>query len=170
MNNIIWIISTILIINLSGILFKALYSTYKTDEKTNIIKPKKILLVSGSLCAIGLLLIVIIAWFLETNSTITEKYLFASLIIIFAVSLGGYLIVFYLNYKITLNEDHFIYQNFFRIKKTIYYKDIIIDNSKLYLKIKIRKNGKEKNLFKIAGLLENENRFMEYYRNWKKNK
>lgn len=170
MNDIVWIISTILIINLSGILFKELYSKNKTGKKTNIIKPKKILLVSGSLCAIGLLLIVVIAWFLETNSTITEKYLYASLIMVFAISLGGYLIVFYLNYKITLNEDHFIYQNFFRIKKIIYYKDIIIDNSKLYLKIKIRKNGKEKILFKIAGLLENENRFMDYYRNWKKNK
>ena len=169
MNNIIWIVSTIIIINLLGIILKELYSKDKANSKSNILRPKKILLISGSLCSIGSLLLVIVAWFLDTNSTMTEKYLYASLIIVLAILLGGYLICFYLNYKIILYEDYFIYQNFFRIKKIIYYKDVIINKTKLYPQIKInKKSGKEKTIFKMAGLLENENRFMEYYRNWKK--
>ncbi len=112
--------------------------------------------------------LVVFAWFLETSSTITEKIIYASLILLFTILVGGYLICFYLNYKIIVNDDHFIYQNFWRIKKKIYYKDIVINRDKLYPQIRLKKdNGKTKLIFKLAGILENEYIFMETYKKWK---
>lgn len=172
MSNIIWIISTILIINFTGMIFNAFYNNHKvkTDKKSNIIKPNKLFLIVGSICSIGLLSLVIIAWFLETSSTLTEKYIYASLIIVFAISLGGYLILFYTNYKIIVYEEYFIYQNFWRKKKTIFYKDIEINKTKIHPQVKLNlKNGKSKTIFKLAGILENEEAFTDAYKNWKVN-
>ena len=80
------------------------------------------------------------------------------------------MIFFYLNYKITVYNDYFVYQNFWLVKKKIYYKDIVINNEKLYPQIRLKKdNGKTRLVFKLAGILENEEIFMEAYKNWKNN-
>lgn len=170
MSNIVWIISTILIIIFSGLVFKELYSNnkLKTKNKSNILHPNRIFLIVGTLCSIGLLILVIIAWFLETSSSLTEKYIYASIIIAFAVLLGGYLIFFYLNYKIIIYEDYFIYQNFWRVKKKFYYKDIEINKTKIYPQVRKKlDNGKTKLIFKLAGVLDNEEAFVNAYKNWK---
>lgn len=170
MSNIIWIISTIFIVTFISLTLSALYNDkkIKNDEKSNIIKPNKIFLIVGVVCSIVLLSLVIMAWFFKTSSTLIEKYIFASLIIVFTVSLGGYLIFFYINYKITVYEDYFVYQNFWRKKKTIFYKDIKINNTKIYPQIELNlENGKSKTIFKLAGILDNEKAFTDAYNNWK---
>lgn len=97
-----------------------------------------------------------------------EKIIYVSLIILFVLIVGGYLIFFYLNYKITVYDDYFVYQNFWRIKKKIYYKDIVINREKLYPQIRLKKdNEKTKLVFKLAGILDNEEIFMEAYKKWK---
>ena len=171
MNNVIWIISTLLIFCFSGITFKELFKNQK-KYNSNIIKPNKLFLIIGSVCSIILLILVLIAWFLETTSSLTEKYVYSSLIILFTILVGGYLILFYMNFRIIVYEDRFLYQNFWRVKKIIYYKDLIIDKSKLYPQVKIKKeNNKTKLIFKLSGILENEEIFTNTYKNWKnKNK
>lgn len=169
MDNLVWIISTIIIIVILSLVFKELYSQRKPNNTTNIIRPKKIFFFVGCICSVGILSLVIFAWFLETSSSKLEKILFASLIIfIFVILLGGYLIFFYLNYKIAVYDDYFVYQNFWRVKKKIYYKDIVINKEKLYPQIRLKKdNGKTKLVFKLAGILDNEEIFMETYKKWK---
>ncbi len=169
MSNIIWIISAILIFNVSGMVLKELYNNHKSshNKQSNIIRPDKIHFIIGACGTLGLLSLVIFAWFLETSSSPTEKYVCASLIIVFAITLGGGLMFYYLNYKIMVYEDYFIYQNFWRIKKTIYYKDIYIEYSKLYPQVRQKlNNGKSKLIFKLAGILNNEDVFIDTYEQW----
>lgn len=168
MQHIIWIISTILIIGVSGLVFKELYSEKKKSPNSNILRPQKICFIVGAVVTVVVLSGVILCWFLDTSSSILEKYICAALIILFTTSLGGYLMLFYLNYKIIVYEDYFIYQNFWRIKKTIYYKDIVIDRTKLYPQVRQKQNnGKTRLVFKLGGILVNEDAFMVAYRNWK---
>ena len=172
MSNIIWIISVILILVILSLFFKELYSErkQKIDITTNIIRPKKICFFVGVVGAVVLLGILVIGWFLDTSSSFAEKIICSILTIVFITLLYGYLIFFYLNYKITVYDDYFVYQNFWLVKKKIYYKDIVINNEKLYPQIRLKKdNGKTRLVFKLAGILENEEIFMEAYKNWKNN-
>lgn len=172
MINIICMIAITLIIVIGSITIHTFYAFRKirVEKTTNIIYPTDTYLKIGSICSIELLSLVAVMSFLETSSSITEKYVCASLLMLFAILLGGYLILFCANYRIILYEDHFVYQNFWRIKKTIYYKDVVFDNTKLYPQVRQKlDNGKTKLIFKMGGMLENENIFMEYYKNWKNN-
>lgn len=169
MDNLVWIISVMLTLVILSFVFRNLYLQKKQSNTINIIRPKKIIFYSGCLSSLGILAFTIFAWFLETSSSRLEKIIFALLIIfIFVILLGGYLIFFYLNYKIIVYDEYFIYQNFWHVRKKINYKDIVINKEKLYPQIRLKKdNGKTKLIFKLAGILENENIFMEYYRKWK---
>ena len=94
-----------------------------------------------------------------------------SLVFVIIYSLPVYLLFFYLNYKIIIYEDSFVYQNFWRIKKTISFNEIKIDRSKLNPRVmKKNKNGKYRTIFKLAGILSNEDLFLEFYKNSKKRK
>ena len=172
MSNIIWIISTILIFTILSAVFRELYSNKKhipeDMSKSNIIKPNKIFFIVSVSMGILLMVVTILAWFLDKTTPNNYKILCCCILIIFAVCLGGSLLLFYLNYKIIVYEDYFIYQNFWRIKKTIYYKDVEINNSKLYPQVRQKQNnGKTKLVFKLAGILVNEDAFMVAYKNWK---
>ncbi len=171
MKDTIWILSTILILNFVGILLKDLLSqkniTKNNKKLSNIIKPKKIFFYIGIICALVLLSLTIFCWFLETTSTEIEKIVYASIIILIAIIPGGYLVLLYLNYKIIVNEDHFIIQNFWRRKQKVYYKDIIIDKSKINPQVRIKTSKSTKLIFKLAGILDNENLFLETYKKWR---
>ena len=168
MKNIIWILSAILILNFIGILLKDLLSQKNINkELSNVIKPKKIFFYIGIICAIILLSLTIFCWFLETTSTEIEKIIYASLILLLTIIPNGYLILLYLNYKIIVNEDHFIIQNFWRKKKKFYFKDIIIDKSKINPQVRIKTNKSTKLIFKLAGILDNENVFLDAYKKWR---
>ena len=173
MSQVIWIITTIVILSAMSFIFNKLNSKdrHKNDNDvvTNELKANKIFLYVGIAGIIILPTITIIAWFLPTSSSEFEKYLFASLVLLFSFLCGGYLLFFYTNYRIIVFDNYFIYQNFWRVKKQIYFKDIVIDNSKLNSQVRLKKeNGKTKLIFKLAGILENENYFMKKYREWKK--
>ena len=168
MQHIIWIISAILILNVLGLVFKEMYSEKRNSFNSNVIRPKKIFFIVGSVGTVVMLSGIIFCWFLETSSSDLEKYIYSALIVLFTILLGGYLILFYLNYKITLNGDSFTFQNFWHVKRTIYYKDIEINKTKLYPQVRIKKpNGKTKLIFKLAGVLDNEDAFMKSYKDWK---
>lgn len=171
MSNIIWIISAVLISTILGFVFKILYSTKKQNRndnlRNNIIKPNKIFFIVGAGGEILFLAGTILAWFLDKTTSITMKIIYCCLLIAFSSCLCCYLLFFYLNYKIIVYDDYFIYQNFWRVKKTIHYKDIEINKTKLYPQIRIKKpNGKTKLVFKLAGILDNEDAFMKNYKNW----
>lgn len=172
MSNIIWIISTVLIFTILSAVFRELYSNKKhipeDMSKSNIIKPNKICFIVGVSGGILFLIGTILAWFLDKTTTNTYKIIYCCILIVFAACLYGYLLFFYLNYKIVVYEDYFIYQNFWRIKKTIYYKDVEINKTKLYPQVRQKQNnGKTKLVFKLAGILVNEDAFMVAYKNWK---
>lgn len=169
MDNLVWIISVILILTILSIVFRNLYSEKKRDSSlNNVIRAKKIFLIVGLLCLCILLPLTILFYYLDKNTGLVEKIIFLSIGLCFIVLLSGYLIFFYLNYKITVYDDYFVYQNFWRIKKKIYYKDIVINKEKLYPQIRLKKdNGKTKLVFKLAGILDNEEIFMETYKKWK---
>ena len=93
--------------------------------------------------------------------------IYASLILLLAIVPNGYLILLYLNYKIIVNENHFIIQNFWRKKKKFYFKDIIIDKSKINPQVRIKTNKSTKLIFKLAGILDNENVFLDAYKKWR---
>ena len=172
MFQIIWIITTILTFSILSLIFNKLNSKNEginNINENNLLKANKIFLYVGIAGITILPTITIIAWFLPTSSSELEKYLYAGLVLLFSFLSGGYLIFFYINYRIIVFDNYFIYQNFWRIKKQIYFKDIVIDNSKLNPQIRLKKeNGKTKLIFKLAGILENEDYFMKKYREWKK--
>lgn len=174
MKDIVWILSTILILNFVGFFLKDLHSqkSIKKNNKdlSNVIRAKKIFFYIGILCALVLLSVTIFCCFLETTSTEIEKMIYASLIILIAVIPNGYLVLLYLNYKIIINQDHFIIQNFWHKKKKIYFKDIIIDKSKIYPQVRLKTNNTTKLIFKLAGILDNENLFLEAYKKWRSSK
>ena len=68
-------------------------------------------------CTIFLVLTTILCLILDTTSTKTEKLICCSSISLFAILIGGSLILFSVNYKITVYDDYFVYQNFWRVKK-----------------------------------------------------
>ena len=175
MHNVIWIISTILIFSILGIVFNRLYSNKKFNSKSstklNIIKPNIIFFVVGLGGLILFLVGIILAWFLDNTTNTSYKILYCCLLLLFAIGLYGYLLIFYLNYKIYIYDDHFIYQNFWRVRKTIYYKDVVINKTKIYPQVRQKlDNGKTKLIFKLAGILENEDAFMMSYKDWKNGK
>lgn len=138
----------------------------KQIQFDNTIKIQRLYFYIGLVCTIILCGLVGVLWILDKGSNTLEKYLIGSSIILFALILGGFLMIYSVNFKILLFEDYFIYQNFWRYKKRIYYKDIKIDNSKLYPTIQIKSSKcKWKNLVKLTPYLENANLFMEYYKN-----
>ena len=139
---------------------------HKQSQFDNVIKPQNFFFYVGIVCTIILCVLVASLWIWDKNSNALEKYLIGSLIILFAILLGGFLIIYSINYKILLFKDYFIYQNFWRNKKKFYYKDIKIEKSKLYPTVQIKNSkGKWKNLIKLTPYLENFNIFMEYYKN-----
>lgn len=169
MSNIVWIISTILILNFISIIFSSIQN--KKQSKSfdgNIMRPNKICFIVG-LCGMILFLIaIVLAWFLDKTTTMSYKILYSCLMFLFTIGVYGYLIFFYLNYKIIVFEDYFIYQNFWRVKKKFYYKDIEINKTKIYPQVRKKlDNGKTKLIFKLAGVLDNEEAFVNAYKNWK---
>lgn len=172
MSQIIWIITTILIFSVLSLTFNKLNTNDENkynDNLNNIMRANKVFLYVGIAGITILPIITIFAWFLPTSSSELEKYLFSILILLFSFLSGGYLLFFYINYRIMVFDDCFIYQNFWRIKKQIYFKDIVIDNTKRYSQIRLKKkNDKTKLVFKLAGILENEDYFIKKHREWKK--
>lgn len=173
MNNIIWIISTILIFNVVAIVLKEIYSNNKRKQNknatNNILRPNKFFIVGicGFVVLTGL---TIMGYFLDKTTPLLEKWIYIGILFLFIILLYGYLMMFYLNYRIIVFEDHFIYQNFWRVNKKIFYSEIEINRTKIYPQVRRRlEDGKTKLVFKLAGILENENIFMEYYKNWKNN-
>lgn len=173
MSKVIWIITTISILSIVSFIFTKLKTKDKSNEDKGLVQNElrvnKIYFYIGIIGAIWLSAITIIACLLPTSSSDIVKYIGVSLTCLFIITTCGYLIFLYINYRITVYENYFIYQNFWRIKKQIYFKDIIIDNSKLNSQVRLKKeNGKTKLVFKLAGLLQNEDYFMKKYREWKK--
>lgn len=172
MNNIIWIISTILTLNVVAIVLKEVYSNNKRkqnkDATNNILRPNKLFFIVGVCGFVILTGLTIMGYFLDKTTPFLEKWIYIGLLFLFIILLYGYLMMFYLNYRIVVFEDHFIYQNFWHIKKTIYYKDIEINRTKIYPQIRQKQtSGKTRLIFKLAGILENEDAFMIAYKNWK---
>ena len=168
MSNIIWIISSAMIfVTLNFIFQEYKFNKNKKILNPNILKPDKIYFIIGFCGEILFLGVIILRLILDNTSSELEKFLGCGLLLIFTIGVGGYLIFFYLNYKIMVYEDYFIYQNFWRIKKTIYYKDIYIEYSKLYPQVRQKlNNGKSKLIFKLAGILNNEDVFIDTYEQW----
>ena len=171
MSRIIWIITTILIMSIVSIIFAKIKTkkNNNVNKNENEIRVNKLYFNIAIICSIWITAITIIACLLPTSSSDIIKYIGVGFTFLFIVFTCGYLIFFYLNYRILEFDDYFIYQNFWRIKKRIFFKDIVIDNSKLNPQIRLKKeNGKTKLVFKLAGILENEDYFMKKYREWKK--
>ncbi|MDE6059775.1 MAG: hypothetical protein K2G44_07040 [Clostridia bacterium] len=165
----IWVTFSILTISVIAIICVDFYATRKEKKNpaTSVLRPNRFFYIVGIGGGIFLPAIPLLG-FLDTVSSEYEVIIYMILSILLMGSLGGYLVFFYLNYKVIVYEDYFIYQNFWRIKKKIYYKDIVIDNSKLYPQVRQkRENGKTKLVFKLAGVLENEICFTEAYKTWK---
>lgn len=174
MNNIIWIISTILIFNVVAFVLKEIYSNNKRKQNknatNNILRPNKLFFIVGICGFVVLTGLTIMGYFLDKTTPLLEKWIYIGILFLFIILLYGYLMMFYLNYRIIVFEDHFIYQNFWRINKKIFYSEIEINRTKIYPQVRRRlEDGKTKLVFKLAGILENENIFMEYYKNWKNN-
>ena len=149
MNNLIWIISSALVICLVSVILNSVYKNSKIknlnlNENIIILKPNKIHFYVGMFGILILTGLIILGIFFLKEGSFVELYE-----IIPSCLMGGivygifiYLTFFYLNYKIILYKDYFVYQNFFRCKKSIKYSEIKIDNSKSYTTIQI-KNKKE---------------------------
>lgn len=168
MVNIVWTISSALILTFVQISLKEIQSNKKINQQSNIIKLDRRFFVTSLAGEIFFIFGAILAWYLDKTTPTNYKFLYFCIMLAFTTSLCGSLFLFSVNYKITVYDDYFIFQNFWRVKKTIYYKDIVIDDSKLYPQVRrILDNGKTKIVFKLAGLLENEEMFMISFKNWK---
>ena len=175
MDIIIWIITTTIILILISTILNSVYKNSKIknlniNEEIVIIKPNKMFLYVGIAGIIAFPIIALLTFLFpapNTLDTALQEILFISFMFLFLL-LYFSLTFFYLNYKIILFKDHFIYQNFFRHKKILNYNEIKLDNSKLYTTIQIKKkNGKYRNLFKINPSLDNSQYFMDYYKSSK---
>lgn len=178
MNNLIWIISSAIILVLVSVILNSVYKNSKIKDlniENNIIilKPNKIHFYVGIAGITILPILTLLTVLFPAQGTLdsdTQKILFVSLMFLILM-LFIYLTFFYLNYKIILYKDYFVYQNFFRCKKSIKYSEIKIDNSKSYTTIQIKnKKGNYRNLFKLNPYLDNSEFFMEYYKSAKKQK
>ena len=78
MQHIIWIISAILILNVLGLVFKEMYSEKRNSFNSNVIRPKKIFFIVGSVGTVVMLSGIIFCWFLERSSSDLEKYIYFS--------------------------------------------------------------------------------------------
>ena len=170
MDSLIWIISSVIIVVLVSTILNSVYRNNKIIKTNNdiiILKPNKIYFYVGIAGLVILPILTLLTFIFPeqgTLDTINQKLLFVSLMFLFLL-LFIYLTFFYLNYKIILYKDYFVYQNFFRCKKTYKYSEIKIDNSKMYTTIKIKKkNGKYRNLFKLNPYLDNSEYFMDFYK------
>lgn len=176
MDNLIWIISSAIILVLVSTILNSVYknSKIKNTNKNNeiiILKPNKIHSYVGIAGLIIFPILIFIGLFFLEENSFTQLYeIIPSCIIGVGIyTIFIYLTFFYLNYKIILYEDYFVYQNFFRCKKILKYGEIKIDNSKMYTTIQIKKkNGKYRNLFKLNPYLDNSEHFMDYYNASKK--
>lgn len=92
------------------------------DEETDgitILRPRKILFISG---LVGTLLWdIFIIWCLIAN---TEEYIWAAVFAFLFSLLGIWFIMYYLNWRIELRDEEFIFRNMFRKKTTYKYTDI----------------------------------------------
>ncbi len=170
--NYIWIILTITILISSSLILSLINKKNNINAKAIssemiIMQPKKIYMILG-LCGVILFPLLITLCFLFPANIDYSLWWIIAIGFLILYSLPIYLLFFSLNFKITLYKDYFIYQNFWRIKKNILYKDAKIDKTKLYTRIMVKNNkGKYKTIFKLAGLLDNEINFLEFYKNFK---
>ena len=169
MLNYVWIISSVLILNIVGIIFSLLKNKKQSlDYNNNILQPYKIFFYVGLGVFVLIVGLSIMGFILDTESSNLVRLL-SVIGICLILLIPTYLMFFHLNYKITVYEDCFIYQNFWRKKRKIYFKDIVINYEKIYPQVREKQeNGKTKLVFKLAGLLNNEGYFMQCYRAWKK--
>lgn len=72
MDNLVWIISTIIIIVILSLIFKELYLK-KNMDLDNIIKAKKILLIIGLLCLCILLPLIVLFFYLDKITDSIKK-------------------------------------------------------------------------------------------------
>lgn len=166
--NYIWIILTIIILiassSILSLINKKNIENTKTisDESIVMLQPKKNYMILG-LCGVILFPLLLSLCFLFPADIDYSLWWIIAIGFLLLYSLPIYLLFFSLNFKIILYKDHFIYQNFWRIKKNILYKDIKIDKTKIYPRVMIKNNkGKSKTIFKLAGLLDNEVHFIEF--------
>ena len=162
-------------VNMSNPSDKELKNQQPTEQSTTntIIRPKKDFLIIGCVGLVASVILEIILWFTTFGTLkLSQKIIFTAITFWCSLSQSGLLILTYCNFRIELYDDHFIYQNFWHVKKNINYQDIKIqttlgytDYPEIYLK---KLNGKF-SFFSILlhSGLENQPAFMRYYKKWK---